>query len=121
MKRARAWRGPARYGRDLKLCTGVPEDFEAEHPWMGADGASFRRLHVLGASFLGGMQSRRQKRNFCSPPRLQQLPANESLALLGRTRELRVWVVESILAGGMVPQLSPVSTAQQASSCTEAI
>lgn len=56
---------------------------------QGVDGASFRRLHAgerngtSTASHLDGMQSRRQKRNFCSPQRCRR----GWLTLFGRQGE----------------------------------
>jgi hypothetical protein len=50
------------------------------------DSTLWRGKWNLGTSFLGGMQSRRQKRNFCSPPRLQQLPVQKS-SPVGKNRE----------------------------------
>jgi len=77
----------ARVWVDVVFGLAAPEDFS--EPWkQGADGASFHRLHagernVDGTSTVGhldGMQSRRQKRNFCSPQRCRR----GRLTLFGR-------------------------------------
>ena len=121
----RAWRGPARYGRDLKLCTGVPEDFEAEH------GARMARASVDSTSgegngtwehpFWAGCNPAGRSAIFAPHPGCSSCRC-ESLALLGRTKKVKVWVVESILAGRdgtpTLPSAHSLPLPNNTSSCT---